>query len=96
MSAPVTAPSDPVHDAVSLVARFAENLTDFLDEHTRLLLEIHPDLSLLADQARSAVLNGGKRLRPSFAYWGWRAHLPEGAPGEVDLVRVLPGHGVRV
>jgi geranylgeranyl diphosphate synthase type I len=87
MSAPVTAPSDPVHDAVSLVARFAEHLTDFLDEHTRLLLEIHPDLSLLADQARSAVLNGGKRLRPSFTYWGWRAHLPEGAPGEIDLIR---------
>ena len=87
MSAAVTARSDPPRDAVSLVARFADNLTDFLDEHTRLLLEIHPDLGLLADQARSAVLNGGKRLRPSFTYWGWRAHLPEGAPGEIDLIR---------
>jgi geranylgeranyl diphosphate synthase type I len=87
MSAPVAAPSDPLQQTVSLVARFAEHLTDFLDEHTSLLHEIHPDLSLLADQARSAVLTGGKRLRPSFTYWGWRSHLPEGAPGETELVR---------
>ena len=26
----------------------------------------------MAEAARAFVLDGGKRLRPSFAYWGWR------------------------
>jgi geranylgeranyl diphosphate synthase type I len=72
---------------VPLIARFTEQLADFLDEHATMLLEIHPDLALLADAARSSVLTGGKRLRPAFAYWGWRSHQPEHAPDEEMLIR---------
>jgi geranylgeranyl diphosphate synthase type I len=87
MSAPVAAPNVPLPNAVSLVGRFAQHLTDFLDTHTSQLVAIHPDLSLLADQAQSAVMTGGKRLRPSFAYWGWRSRQVDGAPGERNLIR---------
>jgi geranylgeranyl diphosphate synthase type I len=87
MSAAVAAPNVPPHNPVSLVARFTAHLTDFLDAHTAQLLAIHPDLALLADQANSAVMTGGKRLRPAFAYWGWRSRQAEGAPGETNLIR---------
>ncbi len=54
-------------------ARFAVALDDFF--RTR------PDVDAareLAGEVRALVLAGGKRIRPSFAWWGWRA-----AGGEV-------------
>ena len=53
----------------------------------RLLLDLHADLAPLAELARAAVLDGGKRLRPTFTYWGWRSVQPAGADGEDGLVR---------
>jgi geranylgeranyl diphosphate synthase type I len=87
MSAAVAAPDQTPDAPVSLVATVGRELTQFLDRHTALLLEIHPDLSILADAARAAVLPGGKRLRPSFAYWGWRSAQPAGTPDEATLIR---------
>lgn len=57
-------------DAVG--ARVDEVLAAFLDERARHLALVGPDLVPLVDAARAAVLGGGKRLRPTFAYWGWR------------------------
>ncbi|HET6210789.1 MAG TPA: polyprenyl synthetase family protein [Jatrophihabitans sp.] len=51
-----------------------------------MLLDLHPDLSPLAELAPQAVL-GGKLLRPTFAYWAWRSVQPAGAAGEAELVR---------
>ena len=48
----------------------------FLDERTATLAEAGADLAPLADAARTSVLDGGKRLRPTFAYWGWRSVQP--------------------
>jgi geranylgeranyl diphosphate synthase type I len=62
-------------------------LGEYLASHASMLVEIHPDLALLADSVTAAVLGGGKRLRPSFAYWGWRSACPDGADGEADLMR---------
>lgn len=62
-------------------------LRRFLDSHTRLITGMHSDVELLADAARDAVLEGGKRLRPTFAYWGWRCVQPAAADGEVELIR---------
>jgi len=87
MSAPVATPDLPLSQAVLLVASVNRDLSEFLDGHADLLLQIHPDLSMLADAARAAVLVGGKRLRPSFAYWGWRTTQPDGAAGESHLIR---------
>lgn len=65
---------------------FEAELVRFLDARGEFLLAIHPDLALLNEVARGSVLDGGKRLRPSFAYWGWRCVLPAGAPGEASLL----------
>ena len=54
-------------------------LEEFLDEKARQLHEVDPALDALVTTARDAVL-GGKRLRPTFAYWGWRGVVGPGAP----------------
>ena len=35
------------------------------------------------------VLRGGKRLRPLFAYWGWRAVAPPGADAGAEVLRLF-------
>src|SRR3954469_5714842 len=35
-------------------------------------MDIDPALAHLADALEDFVLRGGKRLRPAFAYWGYR------------------------
>jgi geranylgeranyl diphosphate synthase, type I len=47
-------------------------LTAFLGSQREVLAEIGPDLLPFAD-AISGLLARGKRLRPAFCYWGWRA-----------------------
>ncbi len=44
----------------------------FIDDKQAQLAALGSDLGPLFDTARRAVA-GGKRLRPAFAYWGWRA-----------------------
>ena len=64
---PVTRHGDVV------IPRVESALVAFLDERSRGLAPLGPDLEPVADIARRFVLSGGKRLRPTFAYWGWRA-----------------------
>lgn len=52
-------------------------LARFLDEQRTLLGGIDRALVVVVDTIESFVLGGGKRLRPAFAYWGYR-----GAGGE--------------
>ena len=82
---------DPARPAAALPARIAAELSDFLAERVGLLTGISADLGLLADAARAAVLTGGKRLRPTFAYWGWRCVQPAAAAGEAELIRAAAG-----
>ncbi|HEX8096177.1 polyprenyl synthetase family protein [Jatrophihabitans sp.] len=77
--------------AATLPDRIADELTAFLTQRAGLLAGISPDLGLLAQAARTAVLTGGKRLRPTFAYWGWRSVQPEAAAGEAQLIRAAAG-----
>jgi geranylgeranyl diphosphate synthase, type I len=56
----------------ALISRVNSALRHFLDERAAALGEAGADLAPLADAARAFVLDGGKRLRPTFAYWGWR------------------------
>ena len=53
-------------------------LSTFHSEHRRHLLEIGEELAPIAD-AVETMISGGKRLRPTFCYWGWR-----GAGGAAD------------
>jgi geranylgeranyl diphosphate synthase type I len=66
---------------------FEAELAAFIDRHQAELLQIDDSLGLVMDAARQSVLAGGKRLRPTFAYWGWRCLLPPGALGEPLLIR---------
>ena len=57
-----------------------EALLGFVDRQRPALLTISDDLGpLLA--ALDALLSGGKRLRPAFCYWGWRAAGGTDGPG---------------
>lgn len=53
--------------------RVDATLAAFLDDRAEALTTVGPELSAVLDSARRIVLDGGKRLRPLFAYWGWRA-----------------------
>ena len=46
-------------------------LAEFLDRQRGMLATMDPALMPVVDEVR-ALASGGKRLRPAFAYWGWR------------------------
>jgi len=55
-------------------------LADFLTAQIAALDAVDPALGGLARTTRDLVLAGGKRLRPTFAYWGWRGAAGPGEP----------------
>ena len=63
-------------------AQVGRALDEFLGQQRATLGDISPDLLPWLD-AVTELLNGGKRLRPAFCYWGWRA-----AGGE-DCAQIL-------
>ncbi|MGH3416049.1 MAG: polyprenyl synthetase family protein, partial [Actinocrinis sp.] len=56
----------------SVTNRIDGALAGFLDSRGTFLTAVGPELETVVAAARRFVLNGGKRLRPRFAYWGWR------------------------
>jgi len=58
-------------DAEDLRTRVQKRLDEFLATQIPLLDDVSPELAPLAE-ALTDLLRGGKRLRPAFAYWGWR------------------------
>jgi geranylgeranyl diphosphate synthase, type I len=76
----VSAASRPVERADdAVISRVETALATFLDERAASLRGVGPELTTISDAARRIVLDGGKRLRPRFAYWGWRSVLPADA-----------------
>jgi geranylgeranyl diphosphate synthase type I len=67
-------------------AEFAQRidhaLQAFISGQRRTLRELGADVDPLLDAA-AAVVSGGKRLRPAFCFWGWRA---AGQPGDDRIV----------
>ena len=59
-------------DRRELRARVSRALTGFLERQERVLRQISEDLVEPA-AALHEFLDGGKRMRPAFCYWGWRA-----------------------
>ena len=68
----------------ALTSRVEKALAEFLDQATPPLGRVADELVPLGEAARAFVLQGGKRLRPSFCYWGYRA---TGAPDDEEIVR---------
>ena len=59
-------------DLADIRPQIQANLDQFLTEQKTILESIGPETLALWDSAKT-LLNGGKRLRPLFCYWGWRA-----------------------
>lgn len=59
-------------DRCDLRARVEKALRAFLAQQHALLVRIDPALGAVAQAIEGFVLGGGKRLRPAFAYWGYR------------------------
>ena len=66
-------------DAADLRPRVQATIDDVLARQGALLANVSPDMEPLVSALRD-LLAGGKRLRPAFAYWGWR-----GATSDVTL-----------
>lgn len=76
MTSPSPTPARPL-DQAGARTQVDAALSRFMAEQHALLSSISPDLVAAADALRDFLLDGGKRLRPAFCYWGWR-----GAGGE--------------
>lgn len=75
----MTSPSNPrpadLLDRNSLRERVEIELAAFLDRRLADLAAIDADLTPVGEAICDLVLQGGKRLRPAFTYWGWRGAL---------------------
>jgi geranylgeranyl diphosphate synthase type I len=68
------------------LAEIDAGLAGFLETELLALGEVDPALVGFADVIRDLTLGGGKRIRPTFAYWGFR-----GACGDpAELAAALP------
>jgi geranylgeranyl diphosphate synthase, type I len=68
-----TGPTPPLAAAEldRLRAAVSDALSGFLDRQRETLAAMDPSLIPVVDEV-CALAEGGKRLRPAFAYWGWR------------------------
>jgi len=60
-------------DRADLRSRSDKALREFLAAQQPRLAGIGEELTPLLEAVEAFVLDAGKRLRPAFAYWGWRA-----------------------
>jgi geranylgeranyl diphosphate synthase type I len=83
------APALPL-DVEAVRARVDAALAEFMAEQHQRLTAISPGLVPAADALRDFLLDGGKRLRPAFCYWGWRgAGGPAESPGIAHAAAAL-------
>ncbi|MFD1083295.1 polyprenyl synthetase family protein [Micromonospora andamanensis] len=69
-----------------IVTAVDNTLAEFLTAEVDALSAIDPAMGGFAATARDCVLSGGKRVRPTFAYWGWRGAVG----GDMPVTPVLP------
>jgi geranylgeranyl diphosphate synthase, type I len=70
--------SSTLHD------RFDDALMEFLGMRRQETEWVDPRATILVDEVTRLVRAGGKRLRPTFCYWGYRA---TGAPDDERIVK---------
>jgi geranylgeranyl diphosphate synthase, type I len=78
LAAPV-GPALAAADLDRVRATVESALRSFLAEQRATLAHMAAELVPVADEV-AAVAGGGKRLRPSFAYWGWRGFVDPADP----------------
>ena len=72
MTAGPGAPADRAISGVDLRKRVQSVLKAFLAQQSVVLDAIGTDLEPVTEALHEFLLDGGKRLRPTFAYWGYR------------------------
>ena len=85
------APSIEVADLDRVRSAVGSALADFLAEQRITLATMDPALAPVVDEV-CALARGGKRLRPLFAYWGWRglaADAPDPAEDDEAVLRAV-------
>ncbi len=63
----------PTADLLTVIDRVNETLGRFLDVRRQKIEWRDPQAALLIEEVQRIVGAGGKRLRPAFCYWGYRA-----------------------
>ncbi|ALI27510.1 bifunctional (2E,6E)-farnesyl/geranyl diphosphate synthase [Mycolicibacterium fortuitum] len=75
---------------VELAGAVTDQLRDYLRERRRECEYIGTDYAELTEALEEFVLRGGKRMRPAFAYWGWRSVIePADRPAGADVLRLF-------
>ena len=88
---PPAGPGAPPLAAASLDrlrAAVSTALSEFLDGQRETLAAMDPGLVPVVDEV-CALAEGGKRLRPAFAYWGWRGARGTDAEDEDAVLRAV-------
>jgi len=76
-------------DRADLRTRVEKALAEFLARQRSRLAAIQPALGPIAEAIEDFVLHRGKRLRPAFAYWGYRGAGGADSPELVGTVAAL-------
>jgi geranylgeranyl diphosphate synthase, type I len=73
-----------------LASAITDQLRAYLEQRRRECAYMGAEYGGLTAALEEFVLRGGKRLRPAFAYWGWRAVAENpGDPVEPDVLRLF-------
>lgn len=75
--------------AVELASAVTDQLRRYLAERRRDCAYMGTDYGKLTAALEEFVLRGGKRVRPAFAYWGWRAATDNADPFEPSIFRLI-------
>ncbi|HEX7405800.1 MAG TPA: hypothetical protein VF307_07750, partial [Candidatus Nanopelagicaceae bacterium] len=77
---------EPQFALADIRIRVQQDLTDFLAKQTLYLGEIGTELIPAAEAINAFLLNGGKRLRPLFAYCGY---ISAGGQDDDSIIRAI-------
>jgi geranylgeranyl diphosphate synthase type I len=73
-----------------LLAAVQSELTVYMQARTSLAADIDPAFAEATEALADFVLSGGKRIRPTFAWWGWRgAGGSPDAPEAAAVIRAI-------
>jgi geranylgeranyl diphosphate synthase type I len=76
--------------AVELASAVTDQLREYLRDRRRDCAYMGADYGELIAALEEFVLRGGKRLRPAFAYWGWRAVTEQqDEPADPRILRLI-------
>ena len=81
--------------AVELAGAVTDQLREYLRDRRSDAAYIGTEYAELTAALEEFVLRGGKRLRPAFAYWGWRAvadHSADPVDPEPNVVEAAHGN----